>query len=70
MAYRTVEATRRRAIKKIGRYEERQRYLIDRLVYDDLTEKKKTQIVKRIRVCSRVIEHLKNVILYEKREKH
>lgn len=70
MAFRSVEATRRRSIKRIKRLEEKQRALIDRLVYSEISEEKRSVLKWRISRLSKKIETEKNMILFERRAKH
>lgn len=70
MGYRSVEATRRRAMKRIERLEEKQKALIDRLVYSLVLDKKRKLLKWRISRLSKKIETERNVIRFEKRAKH
>lgn len=70
MAFRSVEATRRRSIKRIKRLEEKQRALIDRLVYSEILEEKRSLLKWRICRLSKKIETEKNMVKFERRAKH
>lgn len=70
MAFRSVEATRRRSIKRIKRLEEKQRALIDRLVYSLVSDKKRKLLKWRISRLSKKIETEKNMVKFERRGKH
>ena len=70
MSFYSVESTRRKCQKRIARLEEKQRYLIDRIVYEVLSEKKRKQIEKRINQTKRAIQTCKNMILYRVQAKH
>ena len=70
MKKRTVEASKRRFIKRIERLEEKQKYLIDRLVYDVLPEKKQFFIKEKIKNITKKIQTCKNSILFECRQSY
>ena len=70
MAFRSVDATRRRSIKRIKRLEEKQRDLIDKLVYSLLNEEKRRFLKCRICRLSKKIETEKNMVKFERRAKH
>lgn len=61
---RTVEATKRRSIKRIARLEERQKHFIDRLVFEELSDKKKKQLKRKVEYLSKAIQTTKNVVKY------
>ena len=65
MKKRTVESSKRRFLKRIERLEEKQKYLIDRLVYDVLPEKKQFFIKEKIKNITKKIQTCKNCILFE-----
>lgn len=64
----SVEATARRLAKKIKRAEEKQKRLIDKLVYGQPSKTKEWFLKKAIKSCSRRIQTYKNSILYGKRQ--
>lgn len=68
MAKRTVEATKRRLKKRIERLEEKQKRLIDKLVYILLPENKQFFLKMRIRNISRTLKTYKNCISFETRQ--
>lgn len=70
MAFRSVEERRLRSIKRIKRLEEKQRALIDRIVYSLLNEEKRSILKWRICRLSKKIETEKNMVKFERRAKH
>lgn len=65
---RTPEATARRMIKRIKRQEEKQKRLIDKVLYGDLSETKKYFYTLQIKRIAIRLETFKNVIKYKKRQ--
>ena len=70
MAFRSVEATRRRSIKRIKRLDEKQRALIDRLVYSLVSDKKRKILKYRISRLSKKIKTEKNMVKFKRKAKH
>ena len=70
MAFRSVEDKQKRSIKRIKRLEEKQRALIDRIVYSLLNEEKRSILKWRICRLSKKIETEKNIVKFERRAKH
>lgn len=64
----SVEATARRMAKRIKRVEEKQKRLIDKLVYGEPSKAKQWFLKQAIKSCSRQIQTYKNSILYGKRQ--
>ena len=63
MPYRSIEATKRKCLKRIERLQERQKRLIDRIVYegDSLTENK----IEGIKTSIRHVENMIQRYLYD-----
>ena len=64
MPYRSIEATKRKCLKRIERLQERQKHLIDRIVYeaDRLPEKKIEGIKALIRKVEKMIRRKRDDI--------
>ena len=65
---RTVEATARRLLKRIKRVEEKQKRLIDKLVYGQPSKDNERRLKQTIKACSKRIATYKNSILYGKKQ--
>lgn len=61
---RTIEATRRRSIKRIARLEERQKHFVDRIVFEELSESKIKELKRKVEYLSKAIKTTKNVLKY------
>lgn len=70
MSFYSVESTKKKCLKRIKRLEEKQRNLIDRIVYESLSDKKRKQIEKRIAQTKRAIQTCKNMIFFQVKAKH
>ena len=68
MAKRTVESTKRRLKNRIERLEQKQKRLIDKIVYSQLSENNQFFFKMRIRNISRTIQTYKNCISFETRQ--
>lgn len=64
----SVEATARRMAKRIKRAEEKQKRLIDKLVYGEPSEADKWFLRQAIKACSRQIQTCRNTFFYGKRQ--
>ena len=65
---RSVEATARHMLKRIKRIEEKQKRLIDKLVYGEPSKAQEWFLKQAIKACSKQISTCKNSIVYEKRQ--
>lgn len=70
MSFYSVESTKKKCLKRIKCLEEKQNRLIDRIVYESLSDKKTKQIEKRIAQTKRAIQTCKNMIFYQVQAKH
>lgn len=72
MPYRSIEATKRKCLKRIERLQERQKRLIDRIVYesDSLSEKKIEGIKSSIRKVEKMIRRKRDEIANGYRAPH
>lgn len=64
----SVEASARRFAKRIKRVEEKQKRLIDKLVYGQPSKADEWFLKQAIKSCSRQIQTYKNSILYGKKQ--
>lgn len=62
MSKRSVESSRNRLRKRIERLEEKQKRLIDKIVYSQLPERKQFFLTMRIKRISKRIEAYRNCI--------